>query len=81
MKPPPLNCLRCALLEMRGSMTIPRYANHEVQTQQRQERIKALKPKILELMAEGKRTKQILEEIDMPRSTVYTYIREMREMA
>lgn len=79
--PPPLKCLRCALMEMSGSMRIPRYSNHQVQIKQRQERIEALKPRIAELLAEGMNPREVAKVIDMPRSTVYTYIKELKETA
>jgi len=62
-------------------MTIPKYANHQAQIQQRKERIESLKPQIVELLAEGKKPREVAQIIDMPRSTVYTYIKEMKETA
>jgi hypothetical protein len=66
-------------MEMSGCMPKPNNPTANKWNRDRLKRIEKLKPRIEELQKEGLSGLKIARELDLPRSTVCSYIKELNE--
>lgn len=76
--PLPLPCMACQLNDMAGCMPIANSPTSNKWNRDRVKRIEALKPEIEKLRKEGLSGLKIAKELDIPRSTICSYIKEIK---